>query len=459
MNLQNKWFTFLSKTCLIPLFLFSFLPKVWSGTIFEFHPFLETETQYNDNIFYTRSDKRSDWITTLSPGFITSLSHPRFYYKLEYKPGFVYYLHNPVNDYESQEVKFDAIIKLTSRLTFSFYERYYRSNQILFEELSETDYEREVRRRRLTTYNRNIISPKLEYRFGRENSISFYYRNTGYRSSDPFDDDQREQYVENRIKYWFDVRNGIHILSHFTKGHFDIEPDLLYGADITARYIRRFTHHFELYGEYGYGETDFEERRFFESLDDEREFQVDSEDTSDYDLQKINVGFEWSLPWNVSMEGRIGYYWRNGTENKDDQGINSLFNIKKSTEHFFVDLRWESGSSANYFAVRDSGFTEFWRISNNLTYRYHERLEFKIRSSYGYREYIDNRGDIIPGRKNREDYRYETRTLITYYMLQNFGILKYLSLELEFNFTENDSNRDDDYYINRSYTGRIVASF
>ena len=459
MNPQNKWISFVSKIFFILLFLFFFVPKAWSGTIFEFHPFLETESQYNDNIFYARSDTRSDWITTISPGFITSLSHPRFYYKLEYKPGFVYYLHNPVNDYDSQKVNFNATIELTSRLTFSFYEHYSRSNQILFEELSETDYEREVRRRTLATYNRNIISPKLEYSFGRENSISFLYRNTGYKSSNPFDDDQREQYVENRIKYWFNIKNGINFLFHFTKGNFDIEPDLLHSIDITARYIRRFTPHFELYGEYGYGETDFEDRRFFQDLDDRREFQVESEDKDDYDLQKINIGFDWVFPWNVSMKGSIGYYWRNGVGNSDDQGINSLFKINKSTKNIFVDLKWESGSSANFFALRDSGFTEFWRISNTLTYRYHERLEFKIRSSYGYREYLDDRGDIVPRRKNREEYRYDTKTLITYHMLQNYGFLKNLSLEFEFNYSENDSNRDFDYYINRSYTGRIIATF
>jgi len=459
MNSQNKWITFLSKICFILLFIFLPLPKAWAGTIFDFHPFLESEAKYDDNIFYERSNTRSDWITTLTPGFIASLSHPRFNYELEFKPGFVYYLHNPDLDYDKQEVDFKATIELTSRLTFSFYDRYIRSNQIQFEELSETDYEREVRRTTLTTFNRNVISPKLEYRFGRENLVSLYYRNTGYRSELHFDDDYKEQYVENRIQYWFNISNGIRITSHFTKGNFDIEPDLLHSIDITARYIRRFTPHFKLYGEYGYGEADFEDRRSFQRLDDRREFQVDSQDVEDYDLNKFNFGFEWLLPANFQMEGSIGYFWRNGVGNRDDQGINSSFEINKTAENLKVNLKWESGSSANYFANRDSGFSKFWRISTRLTYRYHDRLEFEFRGSYGYREYTDDRGAIGFERNNREDYTYRINPLITYHILKNYGFLSDLSLEFEFTYSENDSSRDFEYYINRSYTGRIIATF
>ena len=459
MNYQNKCIPFLSKTCLILLFVFFFLPNAWAGTIFEFHPILESETQYDDNILYTQSNTISDWITTISPGFVTSLSHPRFNYELEFKPGFRYYLQHPEFDYNSQEVDFNATIKLTSRLTFSFYDRYIRSNQIEFEELVDTDYEREVRRTTLTTFNRNIISPRLEYRFGRENLVSLYYRNTGYRSEQHFDDDYREQYVENRIQYWFNVRNGIRITSHFTKGNFDIQPDLLHSFDITGRYMRRFTPHFVLYGEYGYGEADFEDRRFFQSLDDRREFQLDSQDVEDFDLSKFNFGFEWILPANFQMEGSIGYFWRNGVENRDEQGINSLFEINKTAENLNLNMKWESGSSANYFVNRNSGFSKFWRISTRLDYRYHERLEFKIRGSYGYREYTDARGVIDSERNNREDYTYSISPLITYHILQNYGYLKNLSLELEFNYSENDSTRDSISYIKKLYTGRIIAAF
>ena len=436
-----------------------YLPQSWAGFIFEFDPFLTSEARYDDNIYLTRSNTRSDWITTVSPGFVTSILHPRLNIELEYKPGFVYFLHNPQHDFTRHEVNFNGTLELTPRLTFSLYERYLRDNEPDIEEMVDTDYERSLRRETRFMFNRNIIIPQLEYRFGRENLISFYYRNTGYRSEDHDEDDYRENYFRNEIEYWFNIKNGINLLSHFIKGNFDLDTDMLNSVDITARYMHRLTPHFELYGEYGVGVTDFEERRFFISLDDRRTFQVDSEDVEDYDLRKFNVGFEWLLPRNLRIEGSMGYFWRDGVGNRDDQGINSIFEIEKATRNLTVNLRWESGYSANFFAVSDSGFSEFWRFSSNIIYTYHERLELRLRGSYGYREYTYSREGVGFALEDREDYIYGARTVVTYHILRNYGLLSDLSLKLEFNHVELDSSLDRDYYINNQYVGKLTATF
>ena len=449
--------TYISSICFLLLFLSTM--NVWAGTIFEFHPFFTPEAVYNDNIFTTRSDTRSDWITTLSPGFITSLLHPRFNYTLEYRPGIVYYLHHPENDYTSQEVNFKGIIELTPRLTLSLYERYIRSINSLVTELEETDYERSLRRRTLIMFNRNIISSQLKYRFGRDNLISLYYRNTNYRSGDPLENDYVESYCKSEMEYWFNVRNALNLKTHFTKGNFDFtNTDLLYSVDITVRYIRRFTPHFDLYGEYGAGVADFEERRYFMSLDRRREVQVDSQDVEDYDLRKFNLGFEWQLPQNFHIEGSIGYFWRSGKGSRDDQGITSLFEIDKSLEDLTLSLTWESGYSASYFAVRDSGFTEFWRIKTDLAYNYHDILEFRCHGSYGYREYTFGRGTGSAITK-REDYQYMYNISLNYHILRNYGLLRDLSFKMQFSHVELDSSVDYNYYITNQFTANITATF
>ncbi len=459
MNPRIKWTSFLFKL-FISLFILSFsLPQAWAGFIFEFDPLFTSEAKYDDNIYLTRSNTRSDWITTVSPGFMASISHPRLNAEVEYKPGFVYFLHNPQHDYTRQEVNFNAIMELTPHLTFSLFERYLRANEPDLEEMIDTDYERSLRRETRFMFNRNIIAPQLEYRFGRENLIRLYYRNTNYRSEDHDEDDYRENYLENEIEYWFNIRNGINIITHCTKGNFDIDTDILNSVDTTARYRHRFTSHFELYGEYGVGATDFEERRIFRRLDDRRKIQLDSEDVEDYNIRKFNVGFEWLLPRNLRIEGRMGYFWRDGVGNRDDQGINSLFEIEKTTRNLILNLRWESGYSASFFAIRDSGFSEFWRISTNLTYNYRDRLEFLIRGSYGYNEYTEDREDTGFEFDDREDYRYTVNTAITYHMLRNYHFLSDLSLEIGFNHVELDSNSDGSYYINNRCIGKLTATF
>ena len=92
---------------------------------------------------------------------------------------------------------------------------------------------------------------------------------------------------------------------------------------------------------------------------------------------------------------------------------------------------------------------------------YQEKLEVGVLGSFGYYDYSDDRdifGAVI-GDDNREDDRYRARTFLAYHILQNYGLLSDLSLELEFNFDENDSNDDFEYYTNRRYLARLIATF
>lgn len=439
--------------------VFFSLPKAWAGFSLEFKPLLISEERYTDNLFLSSSNKRSDWITTISPGFAASLSHRRFTIDLQYHPNFVYFLHNPKYDTTGHSLDFKAAIEITPRLIFSLSETYRLANDISYTQMLETDYERDARRDTLDDYNINTIAPQLEYRFGRENLIRLYYRNSRYRSDDPTEDEYRESFIESELEYWFNSKNGINFLFHYTKGNFDLDTDLLNSVNISTRYMYRFTRQFELYGDYSVGVSDFEDTRFFEGLDERRVFQTESEDFEDYDLRKFNVGFEWQLKRNLEIEGSIGYYWRQGVGNRDDEGISSLFQIEKSTRNLTVNLKWESGYTARYFSLDDSGSSEFWSLSTNATYNYHKKLEFSFRGSYGYDDYTDFRERREFARERREEYIYRADTSITYHIVENYGFLSDLSLEMLFNHTEQDSTSDDDRYIRNQYIARITATF
>jgi hypothetical protein len=322
----------------------------------------------------------------------------------------------------------------------------------------DTDYERSLRMDTRSIFNRNIISPQLEYSYGRDNSIRFNYRNSNYRSEDPEEDDYRENFVEGQLDHWFNVKNGITFLCHFVKGNFDEEADLLHSIDITPRYRHRFTPHFELYGEYGYGTADFEETRLYTVLENGRVFQTGLEDNEDYDLQKFNFGFEWQLPHNLRLLGSLGYFWRDGEADSDEEGITSLVTIEKSTRNMLFNLGWESGYSANYFAVRDEGFTKFWEFTAGASYTYHQNLELRVRGAYGFEEFAAERGRTAL-EDEREDYRYQALFQVTYHILRNYGLLSDLAVEFTFNHRELDSDLDTDYYINNQSIGKITATF
>ena len=451
----SQCITLLLSLCLLTFF---YGASVQAETVLKFDPFIIVEEMYDDNIYLSRSNTRSDWITSVLPGFLTSVANPRYSADLRYSPGFIYFLHNPEFDYTSHEITFTGRAELTSRLTASLYEFYIRSNDPDLDEMVDTDYERSLRRNTREIFNRNIISPQLEYGYGRDNKIRLYYRNTNYKSEDPGEDDYRENFVEAQLDHWFNVRNGITLLCHFTKGNFDRDADLLHSIDISPRYRHRFTPHFELYGEYGYGTADFEETRLYRSLENGRQLQIGSEDNEDYDLQRFNVGFEWQLPQNLRLLASMGYFWRDGKADSDEQGITSLATIEKSFRDFRFNLGWESGYSANYFAVRDEGFIKFWDISAGATYTYRQNLELRVRGSYGFDEYASERGRTVL-EEDREDYRYLGFFQITYHVLRNYGLLSDLALEFTFNHRELDSDLDTESYINNQFIGKITATF
>ena len=446
-------------TLFLSLFLLIFLsvPSARAETLLKFDPFISVEEMYDDNIFLSRH-KRSDWITTASPGFFTSLANPRYSADLRYAPGFTYFLHNPEYDYTRHELTFNGRAALTPRLTASLYEFYIRSNDPDLDDMVGTDHERSLRRDTRAKFNRNIISPQLDYSYGRENTLCLNYRNTTYNTEDHAESDYLENYVEGRWDHWLDVKNGVSLLFHFMKGNYDREADMLHSIDITPRYRHRFTRHFELYGEYGYGTSDFEETRLYRTLENGRQLQTGVRDEEDYDLQKFNVGFDWRLPENLRLQGSVGYFWRDGKAHSDEQGVTSRASIEKATQNMLFDLGWESGYSANYFAVRDAGFTKFWEVTAGATYTYQRNLELRVRGGYGYEEYASERGRASTTDK-REDYRYNASFQLTYHILRNYGLLNDLAVEFSFNHRELDSDLPTDYYIINRSIGKITASF
>jgi hypothetical protein len=432
---------------------------VWSGAILEFHPFFSSDVKYTDNLFHRRSDIRSDWITTISPGFSTHLNHPRATLQLEYQPGWVYFLHHPELDYLSHNLNLNTLIKLTPRLTFSLKENFITTNSPSSSEMEDTDYERSQTTRGRAEYDRNTFSPALEYRFGIENFARLYYRNSTRTGDTSDSNDYTENFFEGKLEYWFDASNAINLQCRFTKADFDRDADILSNAGVAATYIHRFTHHFQLSAGYGAGAIDFEGTPLYRSLTGGRRYQVGVEDVEDYDMHRFNTGFAWQLPKNFRIEGNIGYYWRQGVGNRDDQGLTSQVEIEKATRNLTMSLAWESGFAASYFAVSDSGFQEFWRLKTNLTYNFHEKWDFTCTGFYGFKEYKEGRGagsDIGP---KREDYRYEAKASFAYHILRKYGLLHDLSFKIDYRHIEVDSTRERDYYINNEFTFKLTATF
>lgn len=416
---------------------------------FSLTPFVTVEEQYDDNIYLLR-DERSDWITTIYPGFNLSLLQPNATFDLSYSPGFVYYLHNPQEDYTSHIQNFGSSFKINPQLTFSLRESYMRTDQTEFEEtLDEEDIEavRLLRREGRSIINRISFTPEIDYRFGEENLVSLSYRNTNSRSEDPEEDDYREQNIDASLACWFNAQNGMSLLFNYGKGNFDIESDLLNSYGVTGRYMHKFTPHLEVYGEGSTELTDFAESEIRGTPG-----RTEREDSEDEDIYRANVGFSYSFSPTMQISGSLGYFWQKGFES-DEDGLNSMVGLTRTTPRTTLSLNWTSGYETEYYTYRDAGSYEYWNFSASGTYNYSSRLIFGLRSSYGYRDYTTDRSDIADPEVGREDYVYRINASASY------QLFRHINLELLFDHEEDDSNITEDSYIVNRVTGRITASY
>ena len=103
------------------LLFFSNVNRALAATQFDFQPSIGVEARYDDNIFLSSSDTRSDWITRILPGISTQLLNPRFDIGLSYTPTVVYFLHNPQFDYTVHELNFNTTIECPKKFQYNFY--------------------------------------------------------------------------------------------------------------------------------------------------------------------------------------------------------------------------------------------------------------------------------------------------------------------------------------------------
>ena len=275
---------------------------------YDISPRLNLQEQYDDNIGLTRSFKKSDSISTISPGFSLLLSHPRFKLTFDYLHDFVYFKNYPQFDYKGHNLNLAAETRLTEHLKFLFTETYIRSNDPEFIQLAGPSAEPGVQQtdtgfRR--TYNLNSLSPQLEYQFGAEDLVKFAYKNTRYSQKGPGSDNYTDNFYDGMLTYWLNDNNGINLQYSQDRGNFQVQEDDFKSDRIAPRLIYRFSRQAEVFADYSYTRTDFNQ-------------QTDL--NPDYFVNDFDAGFKVSPLSTVKLEGKLGYYWRNGHDNTNNQG-------------------------------------------------------------------------------------------------------------------------------------------
>ena len=128
----------------ICIFVFSSIASADVGDFFsKFHPSLTVQEEYNDNIYLTSTDRKSDFITTIYPGIRFSTLPARVTtpgqilqapedpagLDLDYRLGLVFYARENQNDYVSHAGTLNTWYTHGQRLTLRLRDYFIRSEE------------------------------------------------------------------------------------------------------------------------------------------------------------------------------------------------------------------------------------------------------------------------------------------------------------------------------------------
>lgn len=412
-----------------------------AGFEYDISPILRLQEQYDDNINLTSSLKKIDLLSTISPGFSLLLSHPRFKLTCDYLHDFVYFKNNPQFDYQGHNLNLGVETRVTEYLKFLFTETYIRSNNPQFTQLAGPTAQPGVQQTDIgfrRSYNQNSLSPQLEYQFGPEDLVKLTYKNTRYSQKGPGSDDYTDNFYDGLLAYWLNENNGINLQYSRDKGNFQAQGEDFKSDRIAPRLIYRFSRQTQIFADYSYTGTDFNQQ---------------GDTNPDYFVNDFDAGFKMSPLSTVKVEGKLGYYWRQGHDNTNKQGFIYRLWGEKQFSSGTVFLEYKGGYTENYFGIRDSGFYELWAISTGFTYNYENILTFKATSSFTNNDYIQTPTEKLQNISPQKTDVWQSNVFVGY------RITPFLTFELEYSYLDSNSNRVTNSYIDNRITGRLVINF
>lgn len=395
----------------------------------KFHPYITVQEEYSNNINLTSTNKKDEFITTVNAGLkFSTLSAENNGIDLDYNLGFIFYAkeHDKNDNYISMAGSLNAWYTMAQGLTFRVRdyltrsdeprERDYSATALQGQYLLSTTRQREI-------YFRNVFEPSLEYQFGKENLLGLKYRNNIYWNQSSSFQDSQENYINPKITYWFDIRNGVSLEYGLTLGDFQHSPDLL-GQAATGRYTYRFNTRTSIFGEYTYTRRDFESP------------------STDYDVHAPGIGLQHAFTPTLSGSSQVGYYWQIPELGSKQKGVNCKISLTQRAERTTYTVSFQGGYIEDYFTAENLGFSKYYGLFGTINHQVLEKVMLGLWSSFEWAK---------PG--NEKDRIWNLGVSGSY------QILKWLSPSLSFSHRENHSNIGSEDYSEYRGIFRMTASF
>jgi hypothetical protein len=417
--------------------------------LLHFQPYISLQEEYNSNIDLTPNrNKRDDFITTITPGFKFSTSprspvtgefrqtptaEERYGMDLDFNAGFSFYAKNHEDNYISLNGTLNAWYALTKNLNFRVRDYLIRSDEIREPDYSPTAIPGQYlvsRTMKRVPYFRNVFEPSVQYQFGKDDVIAFNYQNNVYHIQSGTGQDSVENYINPKITYWFDIRNGVSLEYGLTLGNFQGSPDLV-GHMATGRYTYRFNPRTSIFGEYTQLWRNFDNPGI------------------DYAVYRPSIGVEHAFSPTLSVKIQGGYYWANPERGSTVDSPFYDILITQRGQRTTYTLSFQGGYIEDFFTAENQGLVQYHRVLGRVTYQLLKKMNVGLFGSYEWAKYP---GSVIEDKKPKDQ-------IWGVGVNASYQILRWLNASLDVSHQENRSNISDRDYSEYRGILRITATY
>jgi len=410
----------------------------------KFQLYGNVQETYDNNVNLAPRNKKDDFITNVSLGlrFSTlprsettgefqrpsSTEETKYGINLDFLPAYVSYAKQTNDNYLSLSGNLDTWYTWDRKLTFRVkdylirsdvpWEQNYAAGALPGQILLGTQRGRAI-------YFRNVVQPSLEYRFGREDIISINYLNNVYRNQrSSLFEDSTENYINPKLTYWFNIRNGLTLDYFLTLGNYERSPDQI-AQGAMARYTYRFDPRTSIFGEYYFGRQNFESPGV------------------DYDLHRPSLGIGYKFSPTLSGSAQAGYFWQLPDQGSKTQGLSINVDLTKTAAKTTYTLSLQGGYTEDYFTAENHGFATYQQVIGTITHQLTQRAAVTFSGRYQRPKYNNGQVDNIWGVTTGTSYQ----------------ILRWLTLALDLSYAGDHSNRELSNYTDFRGIFRITATY
>lgn len=355
----------------------------YSQTRFEVTPMINVSETWDDNIYLTKTNKVSDYITVVTPGISMNLLQEHTSLQLRYAPSFYRYAERDDENNTAHSAGLTFGQDLFKGLRFNLTDTYLQSNDPL-EDPQNVQGLRQTR----SKYWTNITDANLGYVFGAENRVNVGYRYNYYKNDQVTLDDSKIQNPYANLTYWLDVRNGAELTYGYTDAKFTQDDTSFAESDYTSnaagiRYLRRFTPNST--GYVGYNYTTFDYERLL---------------PQDFDVHDGLVGLDHSFSPEYTASASVGYFIRVNDITDNQDGPTYKASLTRSFSRGSITVGGDGGWSYENLqggVGLTSGFSKYYGGYLNGRYEILERVSIYAGLSYRHDKYTLESADYFRG--------------------------------------------------------------